>query len=383
MSKTKNKTKHPVFAVITRIWSLLFLAASGGIAYLMYYADILPAKYQYGGYAAIGVCFLILFPALFFKRFKMSRKVICLVLSIALVGCYAYGGNYLYKTVKFFSKITKINTADSSLAKRVSVTDDSYNIYISGIDITGNIDTVSRSDVNMIVTVNPKTHKILLTSIPRDYLIKLPSANYASDKLTHTGAYGIDDTLGAVEDLLGIDMNYYVKVNYSTVLKLVDSIGGIDVNSDYTFTTSGMKSIYTFNKGMNHLNGKQALAFARERHSFPDGDIQRNKNQQKVMQAVLKKVSSSKTLIMKYSDILGGIQDYMKTNFTGTEIRDLIKMQVRDMPNWKITKQNMVGTDSTEFCYSTGADQEVSVVVPDATSMEKAVTKIKQVESGK
>lgn len=378
-----SKTKHPVFAVITRIWSLLFLAASGGIAYLMYYADILPAKYQYGGYAAIGVCFLILFPALFFKRFKMSRKVICLVLSIALVGCYAYGGNYLYKTVKFFSKITKINTADSSLAKRVSVTDDSYNIYISGIDITGNIDTVSRSDVNMIVTVNPKTHKILLTSIPRDYLIKLPSANYASDKLTHTGAYGIDDTLGAVEDLLGIDMNYYVKVNYSTVLKLVDSIGGIDVNSDYTFTTSGMKSIYTFNKGMNHLNGKQALAFARERHSFPDGDIQRNKNQQKVMQAVLKKVSSSKTLIMKYSDILGGIQDYMKTNFTGTEIRDLIKMQVRDMPNWKITKQNMVGTDSTEFCYSTGADQEVSVVVPDATSMEKAVTKIKQVESGK
>ncbi|NLD10804.1 MAG: LCP family protein, partial [Clostridiales bacterium] len=366
MSKTKNKTKHPVFAVITRIWSLLFLAASGGIAYLMYYADILPAKYQYGGYAAIAVCFLLLFPALFFKRFKMSRKVICLVLSIALVGCYAYGGNYLYKTVKFFSKITKINTADSSLAKRVSVTDDSYNIYISGIDITGNIDTVSRSDVNMIVTVNPKTHKVLLTSIPRDYLIKLPSANYASDKLTHTGAYGIDDTLGAVENLLGIDMNYYVKVNYSTVLKLVDSIGGIDVNSDYTFTTSGMKNIYTFHKGKNHLNGKQALAFARERHSFSDGDIQRNKNQQKVMQAVLKKVSSSKTLIMKYSDILGGIQDYMKTNFTGEEIRDLIKMQVRDMPNWKITKQNMVGTDSTEFCYSTGTDQEVSVVVPDA-----------------
>lgn len=383
MSKTKNKIKHPVFAVITRIWSLLFLAASGGIAYLMYYADILPAKYQYGGYAAIAVCFLLLFPALFFKRFKMSRKVICLVLSIALVGCYAYGGNYLYKTVKFFSKITKINTADSSLAKRVSVTDDSYNIYISGIDITGNIDTVSRSDVNMIVTVNPKTHKVLLTSIPRDYLIKLPSANYASDKLTHTGAYGIDDTLGAVENLLGIDMNYYVKVNYSTVLKLVDSIGGIDVNSDYTFTTSGMKNIYTFHKGKNHLNGKQALAFARERHSFSDGDIQRNKNQQKVMQAVLKKVSSSKTLIMKYSDILGGIQDYMKTNFTGEEIRDLIKMQVRDMPNWKITKQNMVGTDSTEFCYSTGTDQEVSVVVPDATSMEKAVTKIKQVESGK
>lgn len=383
MSKTKNKIKHPVFAVITRIWSLLFLAASGGIAYLMYYADILPAKYQYGGYAAIAVCFLLLFPALFFKRFKMSRKVICLVLSIALVGCYAYGGNYLYKTVKFFSKITKINTADSSLAKRVSITDDSYNIYISGIDITGNIDTVSRSDVNMIVTVNPKTHKVLLTSIPRDYLIKLPSANYASDKLTHTGAYGIDDTLGAVENLLGIDMNYYVKVNYSTVLKLVDSIGGIDVNSDYTFTTSGMKNIYTFHKGKNHLNGKQALAFARERHSFSDGDIQRNKNQQKVMQAVLKKVSSSKTLIMKYSDILGGIQDYMKTNFTGEEIRDLIKMQVRDMPNWKITKQNMVGTDSTEFCYSTGTDQEVSVVVPDATSMEKAVTKIKQVESGK
>jgi LCP family protein required for cell wall assembly len=391
MSREKKTCKHPVFAVFTRIWAILYLACAGGIAYLMYYANILPDKYQYGGYAAIAIASLIVLPALWFKRFKISRKVICLVLSIALVGCYAYAGNYLYSTVKFFSKITNINTADSQLAKPVSVDKEPYNIYISGIDTVGNIDTVSRTDVNMIVTVNPKTHKVVLTSIPRDYVVQLPSANYASDKLTHTGAYGIDDTLGAVEKLTGLEMNYYVKVNYSTVLKLVDSIGGIDVNSQFTFTTSGMESTpgfgssngITFKKGKNHLNGKEALAFARERHAFTDGDIQRNKDQQLVMQAILKKVSSSKTLIMRYSNILGGIQDYMKTNFTGTEIRDIIKMQVRDMPNWKITRQSMTGTDSSAFCYSTGTDIQVSVVEPDQASIDKCVKKINDTQSGK
>lgn len=390
MSRATSNS-HPKFAVFTRIWAFIYLICAAGIAYLMYYANILPAKYQYGGYAAIAVCSLIVLPALFFKRFKMSRKVICLVLSIALIGGYAYAGNYLYSTVKFFSKITNINTADSNLAKRVSVTNKPYNIYISGLDVVGSIDTVSRSDVNMIVTVNPKTHKILLTSIPRDYLIQLPSADYAQDKLTHTGVYGIDDTLGAVEKLTGLEMNYYVKVNYSTVIKLVDAIGGIDVVSEYTFTTSGMGSTpgfgssngITFKKGKNHLNGRRALAFARERHAFTKGDVQRNKDQQLVLQAILKKISSNRTLVMKYSDILGGIQNYMKTNFTGEEIRDIIKMQVRDMPNWKIARQNMDGTDSSAFCYSTGTDEEVSVIQPDQTSVDKCVNAIKKIQSGK
>jgi len=290
--------------------------------------------------------------------------------------------------MNFFSKITNINTADSKLAKRVNVTSQSYNVYISGMDTVGDINAVARSDVNMIMTINPKTHKILLTSIPRDYQIKLPSKNYALDKLTHTGLYGIDETIGAVKELTGLQMNYYVKVNYSTVMKLVDSIVGIDVVSEYTFTTSHMGSTpgfsrsngITFKKGKNHLNGKEALAFARERHAFADGDVQRNKDQQLVMQAILKKISSSKTLIMKYSGILGGIQNYMKTNFTGEEIRDLIKMQVRDMPSWSIEKQNLTGTGSAAICYSTGLDTTPSIIIPDQSSVNKAVEKINRIK---
>lgn len=175
-----------------------------------------------------------------------------------MIGGYVAGANYLISTMKFFSKITNINTADSKLAQRVDVTSESYNIYISGMDTVGDIDAVSRSDVNMIMTINPKTHKILLTSIPRDYQIKLPSKNYALDKLTHTGLYGIDETIGAVDDLTGLQMNYYVKVNYTTVMKLVDSIGGVDVNSQYTFTTSYMGST----PGFGSSNG---ITFKKER----------------------------------------------------------------------------------------------------------------------
>jgi LCP family protein required for cell wall assembly len=386
MSKANRKNRK--LSIFTRIWSLVYLAAAAAMVYLMIHADILPTKYLYGGIGAIAVISLLILPALFFARFKKSRKIICLILSIVMIGGYAAGANYLISTIKFFSKITNINTADSKLAQRVDVTSESYNIYISGMDTVGDIDAVSRSDVNMIMTINPKTHKILLTSIPRDYQIKLPSKNYALDKLTHTGLYGIDETIGAVDDLTGLQMNYYVKVNYTTVMKLVDSIGGVDVNSQYTFTTSHMGSTpgfgssngITFKKGKNHLNGKEALAFARERHAFTDGDVQRNKDQQLVMQAILKKVSSSRTLIMNYSSILNGIQDYMKTNFTGSEIRDLIKMQVRDMPKWTIEKQNLTGTDSAAVCYSTGLDTTPSIIIPDQSSIDKAVEKINQVK---
>ena len=164
-----------------------------------------------------------------------------------------------------------------------------FSIYISGIDTSGNISNVSRSDSNTVVTVNTETHQVLLTSIPRDYYVTLHSKN-AKDKLTHSGIYGIAETVNTVEDLLDTDINYYVRVNFTTVIKLVDTLGGIDVNSDYAFTSGE----FNFVKGMNHMNGKQALAFSRERHAFKDGDNQRIKNQQKVIEAIINKVLNSK-----------------------------------------------------------------------------------------
>ena len=283
---------------------------------------------------------------------------------------FADGTKILYKF--------KIKLAEADLAKHVNVKKEPFNIYISGLDVSGTIDTTSRSDVNMIMTVNPKTHRILLTSIPRDSVITMNEKGGARDKLTHTGIYGIGCSLGAIEELTGLDMNYYVKVNYTTVEKVVDSIGGIDVKSDYEFDTHGMKAHYHFKKGKNHLDGKHALAFARERKSFPDGDIQRNRNQAKVMAAMLKKATSSRTILMNYTSILNNTKDYMQINMTEKEIKSLIKMQIARNPKWKIKRQSMEGSSTLMQCYSTGS-YNVSVVQISSESLDKCVKKIKKV----
>jgi LCP family protein required for cell wall assembly len=267
---------------------------------------------------------------------------------------------------------------EANLAKRVNVRKEPFNIYISGLDVSGTIDTTSRSDVNMIVTVNPKTGKIVLTSIPRDSVITMNDKGGVSDKLTHTGIYGIGCSLGAVENLTGLDMNYYVKVNYTTVKKVIDAIGGIDVKSDYEFDTHGMKAKFHFKKGMNHLDGEHALAFARERKSFPDGDIQRNRNQAKVMQAVIKKAASSTTILMNSTSILNSVKDYMKINMTEKEIKDLIKHQLVKRPDWKFKRQSLTGQTTFMQCYSTGG-YNVSVVQVDQKSLDKCVGKIKKI----
>ena len=275
----------------------------------------------------------------------------------------------------------RIDVSQKDLSKKVDVTQNSFNIYVSGLDTSGNIREMSRSDVNMIVTVNPKTHVVLLTSIPRDYEIQLPSYNNATDKLTHTGIYGIQETIGAVEKLTGIDMNYYVKVNYSTVRRFVDAIGGIDVYSDYDFTTHGMAVQYTFRKGKNHLDGKKALAFARERKSFEDGDVQRNRDQAKVMSAIISKCTSSTTILARYSTILNSCKQYMEINMEAAQIKQLVKMQVNGGYKWKIRKQNVEGNSVLETCYSSG-DYQVYVMKPDDDDVTNATDKIIGVMDG-
>ena len=246
-----------------------------------------------------------------------------------------------------------VETEDNTSA--VDVTKEPFNVYISGIDVEGDISTVSRTDVNMIATVNPETHEVLLTSIPRDYYVNLPSKG-AQDKLTHSGLYGIQETIGAVEDIMGIDINYYVRVNYTTVVKLVDAIGGIQVDSPYEFTTSGMQSLngHHFVKGINNLDGRAALAFCRERHSFADGDMQRNENQQLVMEGILRKATSSTTILTSYTSILDAIRGNMETNMSPDQMSDIIKMQLDGMPGWDIQKQAIKGTNGWGYCYALG-----------------------------
>lgn len=254
-----------------------------------------------------------------------------------------------------------------------TIVDGVFNVYISGIDTSGNISNVSRSDSNTLVTVNTKTHKVLLTSIPRDYYVTLHSKG-AKDKLTHSGIYGISETVSTIEDLLDTEINYYVRVNFTTVIKLVDTLGGIDVVSDYEFTSGN----FSFVKGTNHINGKQALAFSRERHSFVTGDNQRIKNQQKVIEAIINKVLNSTTLMTKYTSILSSLSGSFQTNISQDDISVLVKKQLQDMPSWKISMNSLSGSGASMATYSAGS-QLLYVMVPNQVSVTEAKDKINKV----
>lgn len=267
------------------------------------------------------------------------------------------------------------------VVKVVDVTNTPFNIFIAGGDKIGSINKVMNTDVNMVVSVDPVNHKLLLTSIPRDYFVNLPSKGEAAyDKLTHAGYYGVQESIKAVEKLLDIDINYYVKVNFSTIIKLVDTIGGIDVDSKYSFTEDSSccpKRYYKYKKGINHLNGDQALAFARERHAFNDGDVQRVQNQQAVIDAIIKKMTSSTTLMSKYTDILDVVSENFSTNLDSKSISRLVKMQLNDMRGWKSESQNLVGTGATsKGCYSM-PNMSLYIMKQDAESVKANSEKIK------
>ncbi|MDD6815205.1 MAG: LCP family protein [Firmicutes bacterium] len=272
-----------------------------------------------------------------------------------------------------------IKVGEAGASKAVNVKKDSFNVYVSGLDVEGDIGIQSRSDVNIIVTVNPKTHEVLLTSIPRDYYVSLPGKG-AQDKLTHSGLYGIQETMGAVEEMTGLTMNYYVKVNYSTVVKLVDAIGGVDVDSPYAFTTHNMKGMPELNginfvQGINHLDGKMALAFCRERASWVDGDMRRNENQQLVLEAILKKATGSTAILTSYTSILDAIRGNMETNMSTEEMTSLVKMQLNDMPSWDIQKTALKGKNDYLPCYALGGAY-ASVVDQDHEQIAQAADRI-------
>ena len=248
-----------------------------------------------------------------------------------------------------------------------------FNVYISGIDTSGSISNVSRSDANILATVNTETHEILLKSIPRDYYVTLHSKG-AKDKLTHSGIYGINETVTTVEDLLDVDINYYVRVNFTTVINLVDTLGGIEVYSDYSFTTGN----YSFSQGYNYMDGAEALAFSRERHSFASGDNQRVKNQQTVIEAIIKKVLNSTTLLTRYTDILSSLEGCFQTNISQDEISNIVKDQLSNMSSWTIKTNALTGTGSSGPTYSLG-NLNSYIMLPDSSSVADAKEQIDEV----
>lgn len=273
--------------------------------------------------------------------------------------------NFKYKIIYEFSLKEKVE----EIKKEVDVTKDTFNVYISGIDSYGSVSSLTRSDVNIVASINPKTNEILLVNIPRDYYVSFPGTDM-KDKLTHAGIYGIDMSVKAIEELLDIEINYYFKVNYSALVNLVNALGGVDVYSKYSFTSVGTDKDYYYQKGYNYVTGEKALYFVRTRKAFLDGDRVRGENQQAMIQAIIKKASSP-SILTKYSDILNSLNGSFATNIGTDNITNLVKMQLNDMKGWEITSIGLSGTDSYNYTY-TYPYQQLYVMEPNQDTILSA-----------
>ena len=284
--------------------------------------------------------------------------------------------NGMFKTIYTINIKTEIE-----ITKETDVTNQPFTVYISGIDSYGSIATVSRSDVNMIATINPKTKQVLLISIPRDYYVQLRGTTGYKDKLTHAGLYGVETSVGTLEDLLDVEINYYFRVNFSSLENIVDALGGVDVYSKYTFTSSkATGGTYYFTEGYNHMNGKQALSFSRERKALPGGDRARGINQQAVIDGIIRKATSP-AIITGYSKILSSLNGTFQTNMSDNDIQKLIKMQLNDMASWNITSYSLDGTDGSEYTYSYPT-QKLYVMNPIEETVTEAQGLIDKVYAG-
>lgn len=302
----------------------------------------------------------------------VSEEVVAIILEDAQLDIIEEEDSENYEKLKIIYN-DEVEITIDKIGDAVDVTKDSYNIFISGIDTYGSVTKVSRSDVNMLVTVNTNENKILLTSIPRDYYVLLPKYD-EYDKLTHAGIYGIDTSIDAIENLLDTKINYYVKVNFTSLIDVVDALEGIEVNSNYDFTT---QDGYHFTKGLNELNGIEALSFVRERKAFAEGDRIRGQNQQLMLTALINKVMSP-TIIMNYADLLDALKDKFVTNITDTEVTDFIQMQLANNASWSIESISLDGTDSYNYTYSY-QNSKLYVMKPNSKSVENAQEKIAEV----
>ena len=270
------------------------------------------------------------------------------------------------------------DTASSDDTAKQTDPDNIIRLYISGIDTRGSEIINTRSDVNIIATINTDTKQMLLVSTPRDYFVPLSISNGVPDKLTHAGIYGIDvsmDTLGMLYD---ISLDDYFRVNFAGFIKIIDALGGVDVNSEEAFTAY-TDSRYSYTKGINHLGGEAALAYARERYAFSDGDRARGRHQMEVISAVMQKALSP-DILSHYTDVLAGIDGCFETNFSYDRLAELVRQQLTDSGSWNIVSYSVNGSGDTRQPYSMSAN--AYVMIPDQTTVDKAKELMQQVVDG-
>ena len=276
---------------------------------------------------------------------------------------------YSYKITKTVNAKAKQNAGDT------------FNIYVSGIDTFGPVSSVSRSDVNIIMTVNKKTGKILLTTTPRDSYVKIADGgNNQYDKLTHAGLYGIDSSIHTLENLYGIKIDYYARLNFTSFLKLIDTVGGVDVYNDQTFTSLYGK--YNFTQGMVHLDADKALGFVRERYSLTGGDNDRGKNQEKVIAAIIKKLTSKEGL-SNYQSVIKELSQSIQTNMPLETAMGLANEQLSAGKDYNVTSQALTGTGSMNLPSYAMPEARLYMTQINEQSLTEVTENIKEVLEGK
>lgn len=259
-----------------------------------------------------------------------------------------------------------------------NVTAEPFIVYLSGIDTFGSVAARSRSDVNILAVINPTTRQIMLITTPRDYYVQLPVAGNAYDKLTHAGIYGIDASIDTLEQLYDIDIDYYLRVNFTGFMDIVDALGGVDVNSDQSFT--GEVYGVHFDQGINHVDGRGALSFVRERHSFANGDFERQRHQMEMIRAIIKKMHSPE-MLLRYADLMSSLQQSFNTDLASSDLTDLVKMELDSSSDWNIQSYGVSGQGARRSTYSMGS-RSLYVALQDEASIEGAKERIQKVFDG-
>lgn len=357
---------------------MLILQAILSVAALvqLYRTRMLPLYYL----VILGVL-LVLVWVLFYqcRRYKvrgMLARLASLLLSAAMaVGCvFAEHG---------LSALDDVTAGEVTGPEANAIVSEPFVLYLSGVDTRGELTENARSDVNILAVVNPVTKRVALVNTPRDYYVDLAGTG-SKDKLTHAGLYGVESSMATLGGLYGVSVDYYIRINFAGFMGIVDAMDGIDVYSDYTFTSVGSPGYYDptdFVEGWNHMDGAAALAFARERHAFATGDIQRGINQMKVIQAMLDKLRSP-ALLTSYTRLMAAVSDCFVTSLSEDQISALVRMQLGDFASWTIESLTVTGSNSSSTqCYS-AQGQKLYVMKPDEESVAQAQSLIQSVISG-
>ena len=364
--RRKKKNRLGKFLVFLQAVLTVLLVA------LVFMLDMFPLRYVAALAGVLGILWLI---ALMSQCFHTGRGV-GKVYALLMIAVLAMGVSYVWGTNRMLLDLT--GGEIFGIVPGVEVAEEPFTIYVSGNDSYGEVTTEEgRSDVNILLTVNPNTRQILMTTTPRDYYVELPFGEGCWDKLTHAGNYGIDCSMQTLEALYDVDIDYYLRVNFSGFESIVDALGGVEVYSEYAFGTAGG---YYFEAGYNAVNGAEALAFVRERYAFADGDVQRGRNQMAMIQAIMDKATSP-ALITGYLRLMDSVADSFVTSMPKGSIADLVKLQLDEGGSWNVVSNSVSGYVTEAYTYSDDS-QLLSVMMPDEASVQYAAELIARCENG-